>query len=83
MHSRRCKASCVGSSVMFAVTPADGLCCAWLWCPEIGTGSIDWAQLITLLPEDEVCDTVYSMQCVRNTQVPPVCLNGNSMLSTW
>jgi hypothetical protein len=24
----------------------------WCWCPEIGTSSIDWAQLSRLLPED-------------------------------
>jgi hypothetical protein len=45
---------------MFVLTPTDGLCCVrfvyhvlcWLWCLEIGTGSIDWAQLSRLLPED-------------------------------
>jgi hypothetical protein len=39
--------------LMFVLTLADGLCCAWFiypilcwcWCPEIGTNSIDWAQL--------------------------------------
>jgi hypothetical protein len=36
---------------MFVLTVADGLCCAWFmyhmlcWCPEIGTSSIEWAQL--------------------------------------
>jgi hypothetical protein len=39
--------------LMFVLTLTDGLCCAsfvypimcWCWCPETGTGSIDWAQL--------------------------------------
>jgi hypothetical protein len=39
--------------LMFVLTLADGLCCDWFvyrilcWCrcPEIGTSSIDWAQL--------------------------------------
>jgi hypothetical protein len=38
---------------MFALTLTDGLCCGWFiypslcwcWCPEIGTSSINWAQL--------------------------------------
>jgi hypothetical protein len=46
--------------LMFVLTLARGLCCAWFiyptlcwcWCPEIGTSSIDWAQLIRLPPED-------------------------------
>jgi hypothetical protein len=39
--------------LMFVITLANGLCCALFmypilccsWCPEIGTRSIDWAQL--------------------------------------
>jgi hypothetical protein len=39
--------------LMFVLTLADGLCCAWLVypilfgcrCPETGTSSIDWAQM--------------------------------------
>jgi hypothetical protein len=46
--------------LMFVLTPADDLCCVWFicpvlcWflCPEIGTRSIDWAQLSGILPED-------------------------------
>jgi hypothetical protein len=42
------------------LTPADGFCCVlfiyavlcWFWCPEIGTSSVDLAQLCKLLPED-------------------------------
>jgi hypothetical protein len=26
----------------------------WCWCPEIGTSTIDWAQLSRLLPEDRI-----------------------------
>jgi hypothetical protein len=45
---------------MFVLTPADGLCCVWFiyavlcwfWCLEIGTSSINWAQLSRLLPGD-------------------------------
>jgi hypothetical protein len=45
---------------MSLLTPADDLCCVWFiypvfcwfWCPEIGTSSIDWAQLSRPLPED-------------------------------
>jgi hypothetical protein len=44
---------CVEFYLMFVLTLADGLCCAWIiypalcWyrCPEMGTSSIDWAQL--------------------------------------
>jgi hypothetical protein len=45
-------------SLVFVLTHADGLCCLWFiypvlcWCPEIGTSSIDRAQLSRLLPED-------------------------------
>jgi hypothetical protein len=60
MHDNRTKASCVLSSVMFVLTPAEGLCCVWFifpvlysfWYPEIGTSSIDWAQLSRLLLDD-------------------------------
>jgi hypothetical protein len=45
--------SCAWHFVMFVFTPADSLCCVWFICPalcwfqcsEIGTSSIDWAQL--------------------------------------
>jgi hypothetical protein len=45
---------------MFVLTPADGLRCVWFtcpvlcWClcPEIGTSSVDLAQLSRLLHED-------------------------------
>jgi hypothetical protein len=40
--------------LIFVLTLADDLCCAWIiypilcfcWCPEKGTSSTDWAQLI-------------------------------------
>jgi hypothetical protein len=40
--------------------PADGLSYVWFmypvlywfWCPEMGTSSIDWVRLSSLLPED-------------------------------
>jgi hypothetical protein len=50
----------VCSFFIFVLTPADGLCCVWFiypvllwcWCPEIGTSSIDWAQISRLLFDD-------------------------------
>jgi hypothetical protein len=46
--------------LMFVLTPANGswpvwfiyLAWCWLWFPEIGNSSFDWAQLSRLLPED-------------------------------
>jgi hypothetical protein len=45
----------------FVLVLADDFCCAWLvyplwwwyWCPEIGTSSIDWAQLSRLYLKTE------------------------------
>jgi hypothetical protein len=57
-QTRRSREVLVWSFLMFVLTPADGLRCVWFiypvlcWCPEIGTSSIDWAQLSRLLPED-------------------------------
>jgi hypothetical protein len=46
--------------LMFVLTITDGLCCSWFiyptlcWCCclEIGTSSIDWAQMRRFSPED-------------------------------
>jgi hypothetical protein len=52
--------------LMPVLTLADGLCCAWFiylilcwfWCPEVGTNSIDWAQLRTFYPKTETGSTL-------------------------
>jgi hypothetical protein len=54
--------------LMFVLTLADGLCCAWCiypvlcwcWCPELGTSSIDWAQLSRFHLKTEI------ESCLRN-----------------
>jgi hypothetical protein len=60
MHDRKCKVSCVEFCNVCHKFRYGGLCClvytysllCRFWCPEIGTSSINFAQLNRLLPED-------------------------------
>jgi hypothetical protein len=59
--------------LMIVLNLADGLCCAWLiypivnWCSclEIGTGSIDWAQLSTFHMKTETESALRNVVCFK------------------
>jgi hypothetical protein len=51
----------------------------WCWCPNVGTSSIDWAQLSTLLPEDG--DGIQSPKhCVLNKKTGQWILSKDSVI---
>jgi hypothetical protein len=62
--------------LMFVLTLADGLCCAWFiyailrwcWCSEIGNSSVDWAQLRKFHLEKETELSLRNDEKCRETQ---------------
>jgi hypothetical protein len=74
---------------MFVLTLADGLCCAWFiypvlcwcWCSEIGTNSIDWAQLSRIHLKTKTESYLRKVVCFKknrtmdNTQKYINCIN--------
>jgi hypothetical protein len=59
--------------LMFVLTLADGLCCAWFsypilcWCkcPEIGTNSIYWSQLSRFHLKTETEPHLRNVVCLK------------------
>jgi hypothetical protein len=77
--------------LIFLLALADSLCCAWFiypilywcWCPEIGTSSIDWAQLSRFHLKTETESSLRNVVLVKYRMMDNVQKHNNSINIPW